>query len=271
MRVAVVLAILVMAMTAGCTGSGTPEQEVTAATATPESSATTIPTAASAPTVAPDIEATVQGDHVALPADGTVPTVAPDIEATVQARVSADLTRVAPTPAPAKTDRPSATASGQALVGICYRTPALQRAILEMLDVELCQVVNEKELFRITHLSSLNMPSVKRGDFAGFVNVQSMTLRTGEIPGGHSPSICWKRAHAFRARTVPTMRSPGCLPAIGRERRTLRVHNMQNPKGPRSLAGKAIGRVLRYANQTHSRLIWHGGACNTLQHPLCHR
>ena len=50
-----------------------------------------------------------------------------------------------------------------------------------MLDVELCQVVNEKELFRITHLSSLNMPSVKKGDFAGFVNVQSMTLRTRKI------------------------------------------------------------------------------------------
>ena len=34
---------------------------------------------------------------------------------------------------------------------------------------------------------------------------------------------------------------------------------------PRSLAGKP------YAKQTYSRLIWHGGACNTLRHPLCHR
>ena len=156
MRVAVVLAILVMAMTAGCTGNGTPEQEVTAATATPEPSATTTPTVAPAPTATPDIEATVQ------------------------ARVSADLTRVAPTPAPAKTDRPSATTSSQTLVGICYRTPELQDVILDKLDVDLCQVVNEKELFRITHLG-LNIPSVKEGDFAGFVNVQSMTLRTGEI------------------------------------------------------------------------------------------
>ena len=156
MRVAVVLAILVMAMTAGCTGNGTPEPEVTAATATPEPPATTIPTAAPAPTATPDIEATVQ------------------------ARVSADLTRVAPTPTPDRTDRPDARASDQAPDGICYRTPELQEAILEMLDVDLCQVVNEKELFRITHLG-LSIPSVKEGDFAGFVNVQSITLGTGEI------------------------------------------------------------------------------------------
>ena len=181
MRVAVVLAILVMAMTAGCTGSGTPEPEVTAATATPEPSATTIPTAAPAPTVAPDVEATMQGDHVALPADGTDPTAGSDIEATVQARVSADLTRVAPTPAPAKTDRPDARASDQAPDGICYRTPELQKVILGILDVDLCQVVNEKELFRIRNLGNVGMPSVKEGDFAGFVNVHSMTLGTGEI------------------------------------------------------------------------------------------
>ena len=157
MRVAVVLAILVMAMTAGCTGNETPEQEVTAETATPEPSATTIPTAAPAPTAAPDIEATVQ------------------------ARVSADLTRVAPTSAPTTTDRPDARASDQAPDGICYRTPELQKVILDILDVELCQVVNEKELFRIRDLDSMNVPSVKEGDFAGFVNVQSMTLRTGTI------------------------------------------------------------------------------------------
>ena len=34
---------------------------------------------------------------------------------------------------------------------------------------------------------------------------------------------------------------------------------------------ESICRVLRYAKQTYSRLIWHGGACNTLQYPLCHR
>ena len=57
-------------------------------------------------------------------------------------------------------------ASEDALTGICYRTPELQEAILEILDVELCQVVNEKELFRIRTLGNVNMPSVKEGDFA---------------------------------------------------------------------------------------------------------
>ena len=168
MRVAVVLAILVMAMTAGCLGSGAPgEPEVIAATATPEPSVTTIPTAAPSTTT--------------IPTAAPTPTATPDIQATAQARVSADLTRVAPTPAPTKTDRPDARASDQAPDGICYRTPELQKVILEILDVELCQVVNEKELFRISDLGSVNVRYVKKGDFAGFINVQSMTLRTGTI------------------------------------------------------------------------------------------
>ena len=72
-------------------------------------------------------------------------------------------------------------ASEDALTGICYRTPELQEAILEILDVELCQVVNEKELFRIRTLGNVNMPSVKEGDFAGFVNVENLSLSTREI------------------------------------------------------------------------------------------
>ena len=161
MRAAFVLAVLAIVMTtAGCTGGETPELEVTPATTTPE------------PLVTPTPK---------LPTAVSAPTATLDIEATVQARVSADLTRVAPTLAPPATDRPDARASDQAPDGICYRTPELQKVILDILDVELCQVVNEKELFRIRGLGSVGMLSVKEGDFAGFVNVQSMTLRTREI------------------------------------------------------------------------------------------
>ena len=81
----------------------------------------------------------------------------------------------------AETGQPNAKASDQAQVGICYRTPELQDLILEMLDVDLCQVVNTGELFRIRKLESVNMTSVKEGDFEGLVNVQSMTLRTGTV------------------------------------------------------------------------------------------
>ena len=114
-----------------------------------------------------------------------VPTIAaaltPDTEATTETRVHADLTRATPTTEPATKDLPETRASGQPLDGICYRTPELQDIILEKLRVELCQVVNEKELYRIRNLGSVSMPSVKAGDFAGLVNIQSMTLRTGEI------------------------------------------------------------------------------------------
>ena len=52
--------------------------------------------------------------------------------------------------------------------------------ILEMLDVELCQVVNTHELYRIRTLS-VNTPSVKEGDFEGLVNVGSLRVSTGLI------------------------------------------------------------------------------------------
>ena len=34
---------------------------------------------------------------------------------------------------------------------------------------------------------------------------------------------------------------------------------------------KAMGRVLRYANQTYSSLMRHSSTCITLKHPLFHR
>ena len=49
-----------------------------------------------------------------------------------------------------------------------------------MLDVELCQVVNTHELYRIRELS-VNTPSVKQGDFEGLVNVEQLSLSTGAI------------------------------------------------------------------------------------------
>ena len=46
--------------------------------------------------------------------------------------------------------------------------------------MELCQVINEKELYRIRDLK-VNMPSVKEGDFEGLVNVESLSVTTGPI------------------------------------------------------------------------------------------
>ena len=91
-----------------------------------------------------------------------------------QSAVQAELesTRTTKTPESQETTKPArpAETSDGTLTGICYRTPELQEVLLEMLDVELCQVINEKELYRIRDLE-VNMPSVKEGDFEGLVNV----------------------------------------------------------------------------------------------------
>ena len=99
---------------------------------------------------------------------------------TVQAEPES--TRTTKTPESQETTkpaRPAETPEGT-LTGICYRTPELQEVLLEMLDVELCQVINEKELYRIRDLKA-KMPSVKEGDFEGLVNVESLSVTTGPI------------------------------------------------------------------------------------------
>ena len=85
-----------------------------------------------------------------------------------------------PATTPTSEQEPTAEAGRQDLQGICYRTPELQEVILETLDVDLCQVVNTHELYRIRTLS-VNTPSVKEGDFEGLVNVGSLGLSTGLI------------------------------------------------------------------------------------------
>ena len=95
----------------------------------------------------------------------------PDI-GKVQATQEPEQTSTAePAAAPTPERELTAEAGRQDLQGICYRTPELQEVILEMLDVELCQVVNTHELYRIRTLS-VNTPSVKEGDFEGLVNVK---------------------------------------------------------------------------------------------------
>ena len=101
-------------------------------------------------------------------------------QSTVQAEPEGIQTTKTPeTQETTKPARPAETSNGT-LTGICYRTPELQEVLLETLDVELCQVINEKELYRIRDLK-VNMPSVKEGDFEGLVNVESLSVTTGPI------------------------------------------------------------------------------------------
>ena len=81
-----------------------------------------------------------------------------------------------PTPPLAKVATPAFSGTG-----ICSRSPEIQNEILNTLDVELCQVVNAHELFRITKLHSITASSIKEGDFHGLVNVESLQLYVGSV------------------------------------------------------------------------------------------
>ena len=70
--------------------------------------------------------------------------------------------------------------------GICGRSPDIQKAILHNLTLNLCQVISDAELFRITHISGtsankLSLDYVRAGDFQGLINVQSLGLRSTNI------------------------------------------------------------------------------------------
>ena len=110
------------------------------------------------------------------PAAATTPTAtdeAPDATAT---RTPTD---EAPTQAPTPTKAVPPTPSGP---GICGRSPEIQKAILESLDLNLCQVATEGELFRITGLgNNLSLRTVKAGDFQGLVNIEKLDLDATKV------------------------------------------------------------------------------------------
>ena len=70
--------------------------------------------------------------------------------------------------------------------GICGRSPEVQRTILENLKINLCRVVTQGELFRITTLG-VKMDAAKAGDFHGLVNLDRFGAEIKDVePGGFS-------------------------------------------------------------------------------------
>ena len=107
------------------------------------------------------------------------------LRATITAMQGGTLSpRLVATPSP--TSRPTSTptpASGD----ICYRTPEVQKAILQELDLRSCQVVTPGELFRVQELSSggsraIAAAGLKPGDFADLPNLKYLYLQVGEVP-----------------------------------------------------------------------------------------
>ena len=124
------------------------------ATPTPAPRATATP--APTPTPEPAAPAGTPGTSIiAFPTATPAPTTTP-----------------APTATPAPTPRPGGTAGDP---DICYRTPHVQYAILELLNVDLCVMVSPRELFRIGNFSISNV--LHPDDLAGFANLHTLHYR----------------------------------------------------------------------------------------------
>ena len=154
---------------------------------------------------------------------GTGPTEAPEptatptwqgqqiIETTVEARVTAELTQLAPTktrstdpttaslvvstptpgvaPVPTSPSVPTPTAvviPTPTRPGICGRTPEVQQAIIETLRIASCRLITEHELYRIRDLPEISAPELRSGDFTGLVNLNSLSVQLGPsvVPAG---------------------------------------------------------------------------------------
>ena len=91
--------------------------------------------------------------------------------------------------APTATPQPTATATPDT-GDICYRTPEVQQAILDTLELRACQVVTTAELFRIrtltqyqsTSRATINASAFKPGDFAGLPNLETLEISVDEMP-----------------------------------------------------------------------------------------
>ena len=70
---------------------------------------------------------------------------------------------------------------------ICYRSPHIQDWILRQLNLSSCQVVNERELFRIQEPFSAAVPSLKPGDLAGLLNISALSLYQGHCGSWETP------------------------------------------------------------------------------------
>ena len=133
------------------TATPTPAPQATA-TPAPQATATPVPT----PTPEPAAPAGTPGTSIiAFPTATPAPTTTP-----------------APTATPAPTPRPGGTAGDP---DICYRTPHVQYAILDLLNVNLCVLVSPRELFRIGNFSISNV--LHPDDLAGFANLHTLHYR----------------------------------------------------------------------------------------------
>ena len=102
----------------------------------------------------------------------------------------------AATPVPAATGVPTAPepaaspppTEAPASPGICGRSPAMQKVILEKLNTSSCREVTTDELFRITELPTVQWNSIpKPGDFKGLVNLTEFNYEDPRKTNSQTP------------------------------------------------------------------------------------
>jgi len=100
------------------------------------------------------------------------------------------------TTTPRPTARPTATPAPEARFipptpsgpGICGRTPEVQQALIETLKIASCRLITEHELYRIRDLPDIRAPELKAGDFAGLVNLYSLSVEVQRSEDG-TPAV----------------------------------------------------------------------------------
>ena len=59
--------------------------------------------------------------------------------------------------------------------GICGRTPEIQNALINDLNIASCRAINDAELYRVREIS-FDTESIKPGDLTGFINLKTLTI-----------------------------------------------------------------------------------------------
>ena len=106
---------------------------------------------------------------------------------------AATVTTSAPTATPTPTPTPTTAATPTPTLrptvtpppdtgNICYRTPEVQQAILDTLDIVACRVVTAAELFRIQELPRIEARAFKPGDFADLPNLYQLEISSETLP-----------------------------------------------------------------------------------------
>ena len=191
------------------TPATTEQRNIQAAADTIANSANTI--AASADTIAATTQRAMEQLSERMSAIETRPDPTP---------IVLTITNPEPTPEPSRvvlTTIPTDSILPKGPPGICARTPAVQRALLNSLQATLCQDINEHELFRITELPEITLTSVQKGDFFDLPNVAELNLR---LPNLHMPPAVLEGLSSLSKATIY---APGFHPQSLSELSTLRT------------------------------------------------